>query len=267
LERVFYLVKFKEQISGLNKLEISKLIDSISHSIQKKYTFMTIKRTSTALSIRHIIVLTLTLSFGYSFGQGVSFSYLIPQNSSIAAPVSPFSIRGINLGNKIGLETGATLYSVPGLTLNGLPFEYDKSLIAHHFAILVPVQAFVKFSTKSIDIKPLFGGFAWLDINPQINEGNMDRAFRAYEGWQVLNSDFELDSKLGFGWMAGLAFEFKVSRKFSLTAEVEYLNGAAQSALAGTYSGGSTSIETKSIDIDDAEIDLKGLEISLGVNF
>ncbi len=219
--------------------------------------------------MKKILLINIILLFFGITGrsQGVSFSYLIPQNSSIAAPVSPFSIRGISIGNPIGLETGFTLYSVPELNLTGLPFENNESLIAHHFAVLVPVQAFVKFSTKTIDIKPLFGGFAWLDINPQLNEGNMDRAFRRYEGWQVLNTDFDLDSKLGFGWMAGIAFEYKVSKKFSLTTEIEYLNGGAKSTLSGTYSGGSTSIETESIDINDAEIVLKGLEISLGVNF
>ncbi len=202
---------------------------------------------------------------GYS--QGVSVSYLIPKNGYLSAPISPFSIRGIGIGNIVGIETGATLYSIPGLAMEDLPFTYNKPLVGPHYSVLVPIQLFVKIPTKVINVKFLAGGFLWLNINPRINEGNMDRALRAYESWKVANTDFELKTKLGRGLMAGVEFEIKVNKQFSITAETSYLLGGATSSLKGSYAGGNTTIETKSFDTDDATMLIQGMEISVGAKF
>ncbi len=97
----------------------------------------------------------------------------------------------------------------------------------------------------------------------------MDRAFRDYEGWEVLNSDFKLEDQLGLGWMAGIEFEFKVNDNFFITAESQYLKGAASSHLSGSYTGGTTAsgIQTKAIDLEDTAILLEGIEFSIGVKF
>ena len=79
-----------------------------------------------------------------SLAQGVSFSYLIPKNGYLTAPVSPFSIRGLGVGDVIGIETGATLYNIPGLAMDDLPFDYNRPLIGPHFAALVPVDIYLK---------------------------------------------------------------------------------------------------------------------------
>ena len=220
--------------------------------------------------MKRLIILALCIFISYtSFGQGVSFSYLIPKNGYLSAPVSPFSVRGIGLGNKLGVETGATLYSIPGLSMDKLPFEYNKPLTGPHYALLVPMELFFKIPLGPVQIKLLGGGFGWWNINTRINEGNMDRAFRAYEDWEVLNTDLEIKDKLGFGWMTGIEFEFKVNNNFSLTAESQYLKGAASSKLTGSYTGGSSTsgIQTKAVDIEDTNILLEGIEISLGVKF
>ncbi|VXD12521.1 hypothetical protein [Marinoscillum sp. 108] len=220
--------------------------------------------------MKRLFILAIIIFFGYmSFGQGVSFSYLIPKNGYLSAPVSPFSVRGIGLGNKIGVETGATLYSIPGLAMEKLPFEYEKPLTGPHYALLVPMELFFKIPLGPMQIKLLGGGFGWWNINTRINEGNMDRAFRDYEGWEVLNSDFKLEDQLGLGWMAGIEFEFKVNDNFSITAESQYLKGAASSHLSGSYTGGTTAsgIQTKAIDLEDTAILLEGIEFSIGVKF
>ncbi|WP_421888851.1 hypothetical protein [Marinoscillum sp.] len=220
--------------------------------------------------MKRLFILALCLFLSYiSFAQGVSFSYLIPKNGYLSAPVSPFSVRGIGLGNKLGIETGATLYSIPGLAMEKLPFEYNKPLTGPHYALLVPMELFFKIPLGPVQIKLLGGGFAWWNINTRINEGNMDRAFRDYEGWDVLNTHFKLEEKLGLGWMAGIEFEFKINNNLSLTAESQYLKGAASSQLSGDYTGGSgsTGIQTKALDLEDTAILLEGLEISLGVKF
>ena len=207
------------------------------------------------------------ISIYSALAQGVSVSYLIPKNGYLSAPISPFSIRGIGVGENVGLETGATLYSIPGLAMEDLPFTYDKPLVGPYYAILAPLNLYFKIPTKAINVKLLAGGFLWLNINTRINEGNMDRAFRDYENWTVANTNFDLESKLGKGWMAGIELEFKVNRNFSITSEVAYLLGSSKATISGDYSGGRDTIKSKSITLDDTSILIQGLEISLGAQF
>ncbi|MFY0605277.1 MAG: hypothetical protein JXR10_01090 [Cyclobacteriaceae bacterium] len=214
-----------------------------------------------------LCILISIIAVAQASSQGVSVSYLIPKNGYLAAPISPFSIRGVGIGNIVGAETGITLYSIPGLAMEDLPFDYTKPLVGPHYSLLAPIQLFIKIPSKILNVKLLAGGFLWLNINPRINEGNMDRAFRDYESWTVANTDFDLKSKLGTGWMAGIEFEFKASQQFSITSEFSYLLGGAQTQLSGNYTGGDSVIETKSFTTEDATILIQGIEISLGVKF
>ncbi|MGL1885838.1 MAG: hypothetical protein OCD76_04930 [Reichenbachiella sp.] len=207
------------------------------------------------------------LSF-QSQGQGVSMSVLIPKNGYISTPVSPFSIRGLgyNIG-VVGFSTGASLYSMPGLPLEGLPFESDKPMTGPHWSILVPLQLTLEMNTRSVSTRLLAGGFGIWHIDPKLNYGNVDRAIAEYEDWQVANADLNMKTQLGYGWMAGIEFAFHVNKKYSLTMEVQYLSGGAKVSLDGSYAGGTTDIVEKKGNYPDASMMLEGLEISLGVTF
>ncbi len=214
------------------------------------------------------VILFVLLSVS-SMGQGVSFSYLFPSNGYISAPVSPFSLRGVGLDfGLVDVETGFTLYMVPGLPMEGLPFESNKPLIGPGFATLVPLQLTLGIKTKAFSFKLLGGGFGIWNINPRINNGNMDRAIRDFEGWDVANADLTVENELGVGWMAGMGFEFHVSQKFSLTTDIQYLSGKMNSPLDGSYAGGTEggTITTRSASFPDARTILQGIELSLGVN-
>ncbi|MEQ8470359.1 MAG: hypothetical protein RIC35_04200 [Marinoscillum sp.] len=217
----------------------------------------------------YILFLTfLFLKIGFS--QGVSFSYLIPKNGYLSAPVSPFSVRGLGFGKIVGIETGATLYNVPGLGMEDLPFESDKPLVGPHFSILVPADLFLRIPIGSFTTKLMAGGFTWWNINPRINEGNMDRAFRDYEDWEVLNTSLSYKDKLGLGLLGGVEFQLKLNDKLSLSAEAVYLIGSAKATLNGSYSGvenNGSSVITREVNITDASTTLEGLEISLGAVF
>ncbi len=201
--------------------------------------------------------------------QGISFSYLFPSNGYLSAPVSPFSLRGVGLDfGLVGLETGFTLYSVPGLPMEGLPFNENKPLIGPGFATLVPAQMSLGIKTKTVSFKVLGGGFGLWNINPRINYGNFDRAIRDHNNWDVANADLNVENSLGVGWMAGVGFEFHVSQKFSITTDVQYLSGSVSSPLKGTLTGGSAgeTIQSEWVDYPDAKTLLQGIEVSLGVN-
>ncbi|WP_422361083.1 hypothetical protein [Reichenbachiella sp.] len=200
--------------------------------------------------------------------QGVSASFIIPKDGYFSAPVSPLSVRGLGLSfGLLGIETGASLYNMPGLPMTGLPFEADEPLTGPHWSILVPLQLSLTLDSDAMSVKFLGGGFGMGHIAPQINYGNMDRAIREYEGWDVANADLEAENKLGFGWMAGVELAFHVNDKFSITTEVQYLKGDSGAAVTGSYTGGSIggNIETRTVDYSEAVTALEGVEISLGV--
>ncbi|XOV90838.1 MAG: hypothetical protein ACFHWX_11575 [Bacteroidota bacterium] len=216
--------------------------------------------------ILFILLITVCLR---SQGQGISFSYLFPTNGYLSAPVSPFSLRGVGLDfGLVGIESGFTLYSIPGLPLEDLPFKSDKPLVGPGFATLVPLQLSLGVKSKAVSFKVLGGGFGLWNINPRINYGNFDRALRDFENWDVANSDLSMENGLGIGWMAGVGFEFHVSQKFSLTTDIQYLSGKIKSPIDGIYQGGVEGgiIETKLAEFPDAKTLLQGIEISLGVN-
>ena len=202
--------------------------------------------------------------------QGVSFSYLIPKNGYITAPISPFSIRGIGVGEVLGIETGFSLYNIPGLAMENLPFSYDKPLTGPHFALMIPADIYVKFPIEKMSLKFMIGGFGWWNIGQRINEGNMDRAWRSFEGWEVLNTDFQLKNKLGYGWLGGFEFQFPFSREVKLSIEANYLRGSSKTMLKGSYSGvkdSNSQLITKEVDINNASTVIEGLELSFGAIF
>lgn len=216
-----------------------------------------------------MLIIILSSFSKLSKAQGLSFSYLLPTNGYISAPVSPFSLRGVGFDfGLVGLETGFTLYSVPGLPMDGLPFTSIKPLIGPGFATLVPAQLSLGIDTKEISIKLLGGGFGIWNINPRINYGNFDRALMAFRGWDVANATLGIENSLGIGWMAGIGIELHVSDKFSITSELQYLSGKINSPVSGTYQGGveGGAIQTDFADFPDANTLIQGFELSLGVS-
>ncbi|MEO9965718.1 MAG: hypothetical protein ABJF11_08020 [Reichenbachiella sp.] len=212
--------------------------------------------------------LTLTLLSLSANGQGLSASVIIPKDGYVSVPVSPLSIRGLGVSfGLIGIETGASLYNMPGLPMEGLPFDTDKPVTGPHWSILVPLQLTLTLESNAVSVKFLGGGFGMGHLAPRINYGNMDRAIRTHENWDVANSDLEVENKLGFGWMTGVELSFHVSSKFSITTEVQYLKGTSGAAIVGEYSGGSIggSIENRVVEYPDTKVLLEGVEISIGV--
>lgn len=208
-------------------------------------------------------------SISSAHSQGISFSYLIPKNGYLSAPISPFSIRGIGIGGLVGLETGISLYSMPGLTMSGLPFDSNNPLTGQSWSFLIPGQATLTLGFDLVQIKLLAGGFFIWHANTRMNKGNLDREIAKYENWDIATSSLQMENKPGVGLMGGIGFEFKVNKKFSITSEVQYLNGQSDSSLKGSYAGGNIGdiIVTKEANYETAKTDLQGFEISLGVKF
>jgi len=214
-----------------------------------------------------ILLMVSTSAFGQQFG--LSFSYFIPKDGYFSTPISPFSIRGIgvDLNRFIALETGASLYRMSGLNVKDLPFETKDALVGPNFTILVPAEIVFQLKGSSVEFDVKGGVFGFYGFSQKINYGNLDRAIRKYENWEVANSDLTFDNKPGWGFLFGTELTVYVTQQLGISLECNYLMGDSEFPLRGSYTGGSITLETRQVEYADAKIDLTGLEFSIGVIF
>jgi len=198
---------------------------------------------------------------------GLSFSYFIPRNGSFSTPISPFSLRGVgfDINRFIAIETGASLYRMAGLGMTGLPFTSSRPLIGPNFTIFVPAEIVFMLKGNSLEFDIKGGGFFFYGFGQHLNYGNLDRALREFEGWEVANAQVSFDNHPGFGYHAGAELTVYLTGQIGISLETNYLVGKASFPLSGSYTGGTLSLETKPIDYADAKIDFTGLEFSIGV--
>lgn len=200
---------------------------------------------------------------------GLSFSYFIPRNGYFSTPISPFSIRGLgfDFNRYLALETGASLYRMSGLNMKDLPFETKDALVGPNFTLFVPLELVIQLHGQQVEFDIKGGVFGFYGFAQKINYGNLDRAIRGHEGWQVANSDVTFDNKPGWGYHGGAELTVYVTNQLGVSIETNYLVGESAFPLTGTVTGGSDQVETKSIDYPDAKIDFTGLEFSIGLIF
>jgi hypothetical protein len=222
----------------------------------------------------YLLFVILSLStFNITQGQemGLSFSFFFPKNGEFSTPISPFSFRGLGVmfNDYVGVSTGFTLYRMTGMGVVDLPFESDKSLMGPNFTLLIPAELTLGFGNKQQEINFKGGGFGFYGFDSRVHYGNMDRALREFEGWDVASSKFDFDRKIGLGIHFGVEYIFYVNRSFGISLEGNYFMGAAPLALRGEYSGGSLggAIETRQANFADSKVDFTGLEISIGILF
>jgi len=221
------------------------------------------------------IILSSLLAFALMQTQaqdvGLSFSYFIPRNGYFSTPISPFSIRGlgVNLNRFIAIETGASLYRMSGLNIIDLPFESREALLGPNFTLFVPVELVLQFQGKQAEFDIKGGGFIFYGFDQKLNYGNIDRAIRNFESWQVANADLRYKNNPGFGYHFGAEFTFHVTRQFGISLESNYLMGTAKFPLTGNYTGGTLNdpLETIQVDYKDAKVDFTGFEFSIGIIF
>ena len=218
-----------------------------------------------------IPVLLLCAAYCPLYGQGVSVSYLIPKNGYLAAPVSPFSVRDPRLPftSHLGLQGGATLYLLPGLPVVDLPFGSTQALRGSTAGILLPVEAYIGFKNRGLQVVFSGGVLGMAFFNDRIIAGNWDRAYARYRGWEVANGDLDLTNKPGWGWTGGVSLDIPVSRRYSISFGVRYLDARAASPLSGRFTGAAegSGLITETVSFDRAQTRLSGLELSFGVSF
>ena len=200
---------------------------------------------------------------------GLSFSYFIPKNGYLSTPVSPFSIRGLgfDINRFFAIETGASLYRMSGLNMKDLPFESKEPLVGPNFTILIPVELVFQLHGSQVEFDIKGGGFFFYGFANKLNYGNLERAIRTPEQWQVTNSSFSFENNPGFGYHAGAELTVFVTSQVGVSLETNYFVGDAKFPLQGSYTGGNSLLETRDVEFTSAKIDFTGLEFAIGLIF
>lgn len=219
---------------------------------------------------RFLGILLIVLAFSSQAQEvGLSFSYFIPRNGYFSTPISPFSIRGVgvDLNKYVALETGASLYRMSGLNIINVPFESKQPMTGPNFTIFVPAELVFQFKGKKAELDLKGGGFAFYAIAQKLNYGNIDRAIRDHENWQIANANLDFKNKPGFGFHGGFELTFAVTRQWGLSFETNYLMGSSKIPLNGSYKGADSNgtISVKDVDERNAKVDFTGLEFSIGI--
>lgn len=203
---------------------------------------------------------------------GLSFSYFLPKNGYLSTPISPFSIRGVgvSLNNYVAIQTGFSLYRMTGLNVKDIDdFESKDALLGPNFTIMVPLELVLQLGNSQVEFDIKGGGFAFYGFDNKLNYGNMDKAIREFENWDVANSSFDFSHGLGLGFYFGAEFVFYVTNQWGLSLEGNYYIGNADLGLNGSYTGGTMTgpLTTREVDYADSKVDFTGLEISIGILF
>ena len=233
-----------------------------------------VKASSNAIRIRAFVAVIFALFFSINVNAqnfGLSFSYFIPKNGYFSTPISPFSIRGlgVDLNRFIALETGASLYRMSGLNMKDLPITSKEPFVGPNFTILVPAELVFQLKGSQVELDLKGGVFGFYGFAHRLNYGNIDRAIRQLEGWEVANSELSFKNKPGWGYHAGAELTIYLTGQFGVSLETNYLVGESALPLSGSYTGGNQNIETVQLGeaYKDGKIDLTGLEFSIGLIF
>jgi hypothetical protein len=154
-----------------------------------------------------------------------------------------------------------------GLNVTGLPFESKEPMVGPNFTLFVPIELVLEFPAKNFEFDIKGGAFGFYGFSQKLNYGNIDRAIRSFEGWDITNSEFSFYNKPGFGFTVGAELTVNVARNYRVSLECNYLMGSSGLPLKGSYAGGDLAgtSEQKAADYPDAKIDFTGLEFSIGV--
>lgn len=203
---------------------------------------------------------------------GLSFSYFIPKNGYFSTPISPFSIRGlgVDINRYFALETGASLYRMSGMNMKDLPISSKDPFVGPNFTIFVPAELVFQLKGSQVELDLKGGVFGFYGFAHKLNYGNIDRAIRRFEGWEVANSELSFKNKPGWGYHVGAELTFYVTGQVGVSLETNYLMGDSAFPLSGSYTGGNQgTLETVQLGeaYRNGKIDFTGLEFSIGLIF
>lgn len=202
---------------------------------------------------------------------GISTGVFIPDIGYTANVYGPFTLRGFGftINKYFIVETGFTVYSMPGNAVTHLPFRAKEPLFGASNMLLVPLQMGFGARFGQVSLSCTGGGFIFYNFTHRLDKGNWDRAISEYEKWDVVNANLSYDNRPGYGYIWGIEIEYHVNKKLGIFVQGNYLDGESALGVTGDYKGGSVggTITTKRANFNNAKLSIKGYEITIGAHF
>lgn len=202
---------------------------------------------------------------------GVGIGFFIPSTGYVANVYGPLSLRGVGFTiNKIfTVQTGFTVYSMPGNAVTHLPFKAKEPLFGASTTLLVPLEFGLGTRIGDVSISASAGGFMFYNFTHRLDKGNFDRAISEYEGWDVANADLNYTNRPGYGFITSFEIEYHIKKNLGIYVQYSYLDGESVLELNGNYKGGNLggTIIEKAAAFNDARLSIKGSEVTVGVHF
>lgn len=224
------------------------------------------------LSVLVIIpVLIVLLCSKNSIGQ-IGVNYFFPQDGTFSIPLAPLSYSQPITFKKcryFKLIPGGSVYNIGGMSVTGIPGEYpnNKPLIGPFYSVLISVMPALSIPIGAVDLDFCGGYWGAYNFVPKVNQGNMDKMFMNYEGWDACTSDIDFKNTINHGYVVGMSISIWFNDDQALSPGLFYYVGGSNVGLNGSYTGGKLGapVETKSVDFSNSRLNYRGFEVQLSL--
>jgi hypothetical protein len=216
------------------------------------------------------------VGFAVFFSKGVAgqvgVNYFFPEHGTFSIPLAPLSYsQPITFGDfrYFKLIPGGSVYNIGGMSVTGIPGEYpqNRSLIGPFYSILLSVMPAISIPIGMVDLDFCGGYWGAYNIVPGVKQGNMDKMFMNYEGWDACTSDMSFKNRINHGYVVGMSISIWFNDDQAVSPGVFYYVGGSKMGLNGTYTGGKLGnpVETKAVDFPNSRLNYRGFEVQIAV--
>jgi hypothetical protein len=155
------------------------------------------------------------------------------------------------------------------MSVTGLPPEYpnNKPLVGPFYSVLVSFMPALSIPIGPVDLDFCGGYFGAYNIVPKVMQGNMDKMFMNYEGWDVCTSDMHFKNRINHGWVFGMSISIWFNDEQAISPGLFYYMGGSKMDLSGTYAGGKAGqiIQSKEVDFSASRLNYRGFEVQIAL--
>ncbi len=200
---------------------------------------------------------------------GLAFSYFYPTKGYFSSPLVPVSLKDMGYRWKyVGISSSLALYSIKGMQVKGLPFKVEEPVVGPFNSLVASVTPKLILPVGRFEFSVAAGGFAFYNFNTRLLYGNMDRAIAKDEGLDAVNSQFDYDNNLGYGYIYGGSITcFIIKNVFGITIGAHYMKGSSDLNLRGEYKGANSAGQfvKKTVNYENSRLDFRGVEFMVGI--
>ncbi|CAI8242707.1 MAG: Uncharacterised protein [Flavobacteriia bacterium] len=201
------------------------------------------------------------------FGTALFF----PVDAPMAPSIPPLSLRGALYEKEYwGVETGLSWYRMAGLSADGLPFALNKTLTGPFNSFVLPLQIKGVWPVGRWSIETKFGVFLALNSPYSIRQDHLAEGLVQWSGdWRAMQTKAEIGQGNTFGGLGTLCVKAPLFERVELACSFSWYEGRSPAPITGNAVGVSMNDVPVdlSIDLPDVQLDYRGFEWGLGIEY